>query len=167
MIAGFILSLSAALIFVAYRLHRSRQNVNRLDSLCPLGAHTLQILRELERIPLLTQQHAYNISIKELIKTLRNFRAMAHTADLVRLQNPQHEKEFSALHCCIAENGKNMTVRLVFAILEKIANQIFGSSSQLYACAALATYSDEVHLVVDLLELGGDQRSQKLEAHLA
>jgi hypothetical protein len=146
--------------YVFFRVVRSDRGLDRLQK---LPTNLLEVMRAADRRLIYS---AGNVSIRELILALRNFRMLAHEGDRIRLADPVNRDEFDSLHATLALNGREMTRRLVCAFVEKAFNCIVGNGVQLYAYAALESYRLEVELLVNILELGGDCRSATLEAHL-
>ena len=156
----------SAIVFVTYRSHRTRQKRSRFDSLRPLSPNTVEIITRIENAHLQCSDQLGKVSLKELFDALRNFRDLAHEADIMRLEDERNAEEFEILHAVHSKNGRDMSVRLLLALLEKVVNAVTGSTSQLYAYATLSSYSREVDIVFEIMELGGDKRARRLAEHL-
>jgi hypothetical protein len=102
------------------------------------------------------------VSLREIVRVVINFRILARKADTARLLSDEREEAFAMAHACLAENARDMAVRASFAVLEKVVNYLSGTTSQVYAYATLASYSEEVDLLQDILELAGDDEAREL-----
>ena len=166
MLVPYIAGSAAVVVTGSYVAFRAKRVPGGLDSLVPLTPNLSKIISDLDDQPLPEECDGASLSSSELWLTLKNFRSLQTIVDSTRLQDEGRQKEFEAAHRLLAENGRNMTQKLGLAIMEKVSNSLFRTSSQLCATAVVSCYIQEVLLVVNLLKLARNMEYRALEGHL-
>jgi hypothetical protein len=102
---------------------------------------------------------------RDLLTVLTNSRALVRATGTLCLKDEENQEEWGSLHATMSAARRQIRRQFLFAILESLT-RADGNGSQLYAHALIGSYSLQCAVLVELMDLAGDERWKLVDRYL-
>jgi len=104
-------------------------------------------------------------TLRDLFAVLTNFRALVRAAQALRLKDEKNRSEWESLHATMTQARRQIKRQFILAIVEGLTRPD-DEKSRVCACAVVDSYALQCSLLLELMDLAGDQRWKLLERYM-